>query len=171
MATVNIAYGASVAVFGSTDLDSLASSSTLVAGFESNVIDNTTNKYVDVLLAGRFKANNTAPTAGGQIQMWVGAILNDTPTYPDVFDGTGSAETVTSADIRNSILRLAGAVVNDATSNRVYEMAPVSVASLFGGVMPPKWFVFVTQSTGQNLNATASNGGQAWYTPITYTVA
>lgn len=171
MATVNIAYAASVAVFASTDLDSLASSSTLVSGLESAVIDNTTNKYVDVLLSGRFKANNTAPTSGGQIQMWVGAILNDTPTYPDVFDGTMSTETVTSADIRNSIMRLAGAVVNDATSNRVYEMAPVSVASLFGGVMPNKWWVFITQSTGQALNATSSNGGQCWYTGITYTVA
>ena len=157
-------YGASVAVFGSTDLDSLASSSTLVAGWESAVITNAAN---DVLLAGRFKANNTAPTAG-QIVVYVGGILNDTPTYPDVFDGTSSAETVTSADIRNSILRYAAAITTDATSNRIYEFAPVSVASLFGGVMPAKWWVWVTHSMVQALNATASAGGQCWYTPITY---
>lgn len=170
MSTVTINYAASVAVFGSTDLDSLASSSTLVAGYESNVIDNTTNKYVDALVAGRFKANNTAPTAGGLICIYIGALLDDT-NYPDVFDGTASTETITSADIRNSILRLGGSVINDATSNRVYEIAPFSVAALFGGVMPAKWFVFVTQSTGQNLNATASNGGQVWYKGIKYDVA
>lgn len=169
MSTLKVAYAASATVFGSTDLDSLAASSTLVAGRESNVIDNTSNLYVDALLSGRFKANNTAPTAGGMIQMWVGSILNDTPDYPDVFDGTGSAETVTSADIRNASMRLAGSVINDATGNRVYDMAPVSVASLFGGVMPKKWFVFVTQSTGQALNATGSAGGQCWYTGINYT--
>lgn len=170
MATVKIAYAASATVFGSTDLDSLASSSTWVAGRESNVIDNTSNLYVDALLSGRFKANNTAPTAG-QIQVWVGAILNDTPTYPDVFDGTGSAETVTSADIRNSIMRCAAAITTDTTSNRIYEFAPVSVASLFGGIMPNKWWVFVTHSMVQALNATASNGGQCWYTGVQYTVA
>lgn len=157
-------YGASVAVFGSTDLDSLAASSTLVAGRESDVITNTAN---DVLLAGRFKANNTAPTAG-QISVYVGAVLNDTPAYPDVFDGTSSAETVTSADIRNSILRMAASITTDTASNRVYEFAPVNIAALFGGVMPEKWFVFVTHSMVQALNATASAGGQCWYTPITY---
>ena len=157
-------YGASIAVFGSTDLDSLAASSTLVAGRESDVITNTAN---DVLLAGRFKANNTAPTAG-QIAVYVGAVLNDTPAYPDVFDGTSSAETVTSADIRNSILRLAATIATDATPNRVYEFAPVNIAALFGGVMPPKWWVFVTHSMVQALNTTANAGGQCWYTPVTY---
>lgn len=157
-------YGASVAVFGTNDLDSLASSASWVAGFESNVITNTAN---DVLLAGRFKANNTAPTAG-QIQVWVGAVLNDTPTYPDVFDGTASAETVTSIDIRQSILRNAATIITDATANRVYEFAPVNVAQLFGGVMPQKWWVFVTHSMVQALNATAGAGGQCWYTPVTY---
>jgi len=157
-------YGASVAVFGSTDLDSLAASSTFVAGRESDVITNTAN---DVLLAGRFKANNTAPTAG-QIVVYVGAVLNDTPTYPDVFDGTSSAETVTSADIRNSILRVAASITTDTTANRIYEFAPVNISALFGGVMPQKWWVFVTHSMVQALNATANAGGQCWYTPITY---
>ena len=170
MTTQKIAYAASVAVFGSTDLDSLASSSTWLAGWESAVIDNTANLYVDALLAGRFKANNTAPTAG-QIQVWIGAILNDTPTYPDVLDGTGSAETITSADIRNSIMKLAAVITTDTTANRVYEFSPVSIAQLFGGIMPNKWFVFVTHSMVQALNTTASAGGQCWYTGITYTSA
>lgn len=169
MATTKIAYAAAATVFGSTDLDGLASSSTWVAGQESNVIDNSVNLYIDAYLTGRFKANNTAPTAG-QIQVWVGALLNDTE-YPDVFDGTGSAETVTSADIRNAALRLAQVIVTDTTSNRIYEFAPVSVASLFGGAMPRKWFVFVTHSMVQALNATASSGGQCWFTGITYVTA
>lgn len=169
MATRKIAYASAATVFGSTDLDSLASSSTLVAGFESSVIDNTSNLYLDVLLSGRFKANNTAPTAG-LIQVYVGSLLNDTE-YPDVFDGTGSAETITSADIRNSILVCAASITTDTTSNRVYEFRRRSVAELFGGSMPPKWYIFVTHSMVQTLNATASNGGQVWYTGITETVA
>jgi hypothetical protein len=169
MSTVKIAYAASVAIGATTDLDSLAASATWVAGYGSGVIDNTSNLYVDALLAGRFKANNTAPTAG-QIQVWVGGVLNDTPAYPDVFTGTKGAFTITSADIRNSIMRQAAGIVTDATSNRIYEFAPVSVAALFGGIMPLKWWYFVTHSMVQALNATASAGGQLWYTGITYTV-
>ena len=164
--TVKPSYGASVAVFGASDLNSLASSSSWVAGFESNVIDNTSALALDALLAGRFKAG-TSPTAG-QIQVYVGAPLNDTPSYPDVFDGTGSAETITSQDIRNSILVPVASMITDTTTGRVYEFAPVSVAELFGGILPPKWFVFVTHSLVAALDSSA--GGQCWYTPMNYTV-
>ena len=163
---MTIAYSASVAVFAATDLDSLAASSSLVAGLESNVITATTD---DAMLSGRFKANNTAPTAG-LIQVYVGAPLtwDGTPTYPDVFDGTMSTETVTSADIRNSILVLAASIRTDTTSNRVYEFSPRSIAALFDSVMPQKWWVFVTHSMVQTLNVTGSAGGQCWYQPITF---
>ena len=169
MATRKITYSGQNLVFAATDLDSLATSSTWVAGRESSVIDNTSNLYLDALLTGRFKANNTAPTAG-QIRIYVGCLLNDTE-YPDVFDGTGSAETVTSVDIRDSILKLAHVIVTDATSNRIYEFSGISVASLFGGIMPPKWFVFVTHSMVQTLNITGSAGGQVWFNGITETIA
>lgn len=165
MTTKAIAYTASANVF-STDaiLDSLAASSTWLAGYESPVIDNSSNLFLDAHLAGRFKANNTAPTAG-QIRVYVGSLLDDSK-YPDVFDGTESAETITSADIRDSILKLAAVIVTSATANVVYEFAPVSVAQLFGGIMPRKWFVFVTHSMVQALNATTNNGGQCWYTGV-----
>lgn len=164
MANFQPAYGASVAVFGANDLDGLASSASLTGGWESGVITNTAN---DVLLAGRFKANNTAPTAG-RILVYVGAALNDTPAYPDVFDGTSSAETITTADIRNSILVLATSITTDTTANRIYEFAPINVAALFGGAMPQKWWAFVTHNMVQAFNTTAGAGGQCWYTPITY---
>jgi len=157
-------YAASVPVFGTNDLDGLASSSTLLAGRESAVI---ANVYNDVLLSGRFKANNTAPTAG-QISVFVGGIINDTPSYPDVFDGTSSAETVTSADIRNAILRPAATIITDATANRIYEFAPVNIPALFGGVAPSSYFVFVTHSMVQALNTTAGAGGQCWIQCVTY---
>lgn len=164
MANFQPTYGAAVAVFGTTDLDGLASSTALLAGRASAVITNTAN---DVLLAGRFKANNTAPTAG-QILVYVGGILNDTPTYPDVFDGTSKAATVTSAGIRAAILRQVISIDTDTTANRVYEFAPINLSPFFGGVMPAKWWAFATHSMVQTLNTTANAGGQCWYTPITY---
>ena len=161
-------YGASVDVFGANDLDGLASSATWLAGRASAAVTNTgSNASNCVHLAGRFKANNTAPTAG-QIQVWVGGVLKDTPLYPDVFDGTASAKTVTSADIRNSIMRNVATIITDATANRVYEFAPVGLEEFFNGVVPKKWWVFVTHSMGQALNTTAGDGGQCWYTPVTF---
>lgn len=168
MATQTTTYAAAATIFTTTDLDSLAASATWVAGRESTVIDNTSNKYVDAILSGRFKANNTAPTAG-QIRIYVGELLNDTE-YGDVLDGTGSAETFTSADIRDSLMRLAHTIITDATSNRIYEFAGIGVAQFFGGVLPPKWFVFVTHSMVQALNTTANNGGQMWYKGIKYDI-
>lgn len=161
-------YAAAATIFAGTDLDSLASSSTWLAGRESSVIDNTSNKYVDALLSGRFKANASTPTAG-QIQIWVGELLNDTE-YPDVMDGTGSAETFTSAEIQRSSMKLAHVIVTDATANRIYEFSGISVAQLFGGVLPPKWFVFVAHSMVTALNATGSAGGQMWYKGIKYDI-
>lgn len=168
MATQTTTYASAATIFASSDLDSLASSSTWVAGRESSVIDNTSNKYVDAILSGRFKANNTAPTAG-QIRVYVGELLNDTE-YADVFDGTGSAETVTTADIRDSALKLVHTIITDATANRIYEFSGIGLAQFFGGVLPPKWFVFITHSMVQTLNATANAGGQCWYKGVKYDI-
>lgn len=163
---MTMAYTNGSTVFGGTDLDSLASSGTLVAGWESSVITNTTDTH---FLSGRFKANNTAPTAG-VLEVWVIAPwdVSGTPTYPDVFDGTGSAETVTYRNVLAQSGRLAWSFATDTTSNRIYEFSNVDIGALFDGTMPQKYVVFVTHSMVQALNATASNGGQCWYQPVTY---
>lgn len=137
-------------------LASLASSTTRVAGQESTVVDNSTLLYVDALVSGKVRTGTT-PTVNKQIDVWVYAQMNDTPTYPDVFDGTDSAETVTSENVRNAALRLAASIRVDATSDRDYAVAPFSVAALYGGVMPKRWGLFVTHDTVAALNATGGN--------------
>lgn len=155
MPTLSLSYAASANL--SITLASLATSSTLVSGAESAVIDNTSNLYLDALLGGLVTVG-TNPTAGTRIEVWCYAPRNDTPDYPDVFDGTASAETVTSVAIKAAALRQAAVMVVDATtSDRGYYFGPVSVANLFGGVLPSRWGVFVTHNTGANLNSTASN--------------
>jgi hypothetical protein len=126
-------------------LASLASNSGLTTGVESDAVDNTTNLYLDYLIAGKI-TTGTSPTA-----------ISDDTTWPDVFDGTGSAETVTSSDIKNSICKPVAVMTTDATSNRAYPFGPVSVANLFGSTLPSKFVVFVTHSTVAALNATGAN--------------
>lgn len=168
MATVNIAYRASSTITVSPE--NVASSATFVAGVESGVYDNTTNKDVDVLISGVWTCGTT-PTANTQVQIYVIAVRDDTPTYPDVFDGTSSAETATSAGVLSGFAKL-GAILNvdSTTSNRAYDCGPFSVASLFGGVMPSKFVLFITHNTGVNSNTTAGN--HVWKAQgINYTVA
>lgn len=154
MANIKTEYAASSAV--TISLASLATSSTWLAGQESTAIDNTTNKYLDYLLAGKVRVGTT-PTSGTEIRIYVVAMLNDS-SWPDVFDGTDSAETVTAAGVGSGFLKLAATMLVDATtSDRDYFFGPISVASLFGGACPKKFVVFVTHNTGVNLNATGGN--------------
>jgi hypothetical protein len=152
LATIKAAYAASSAL--TITLASLATSSTLLVGQESDVVDNSTNLYLDYLIAGVITAG-TSPVAGS-IEVHVVAMRDDT-NWPDVFDGANSAETITSADIKNAICRSVTSLTTGTTSNQAYPFGPVSVASLFGGTCPRKFVVFVTQNTGVALNATAGN--------------
>lgn len=154
MASIKIEYASSAAL--TITLASLASSSTLVAGRESTAVDNTTNKYLDYLLAGKIRAG-TSPTDAREIRVYVYGSQNDTPLYPDTIDGTDSDETITSAGVRDAGLKLAAVIATNNTSDRDYFFGPISVAALFGGTLPKFWGVWITHSTGVNLNSTGGN--------------
>ena len=136
-------------------LASLASDTNLLTGRESATIDNSTNLYLDILISGKITAG-TSPTASRSIEVWAVGSWDGT-NWPDVFDGTESAETITSADIKASVTRYLAAMATANTSDRTYHFGPVSLAAAFGGTLPPKVVLFITHSTGQNLNSTAAN--------------
>ena len=85
--------------------------------------------------------------------MYLVGALNDT-TWPDVFDGTESAETVTDTEIRDAICFLAAATVTDTTASRVYYLDCPSAKDVFRGNLPKKFVVFITQSTVAALETT-----------------
>ena len=154
-ADIKLAYASSAAY--TITLASLASSATLVAGRESTAVSNTTNLYLDYMIGGIVTVGTT-PTTNTVIEVWAYGSRNDVPTYPDVFDGTDSAETVTSVAIKQSALRgLAFMGVDATTSDRGYHFAAASLAAAFGGVIPANHGVFVTHSKGVVLNATGGN--------------
>ncbi len=136
-------------------LASLGSDTNLLTGRESATIDNSTNLYLDYLISGKITAG-TSPTASRSIEVWAVGSWDGT-NWPDVFDGTDSAETITSADIKASVCRFVAAMATANTSDRTYHFGPVSIAAAFGGTLPPKFVLFVTHSTGVALNSTAGN--------------
>lgn len=161
MADLKLAYGTASDV--TITLASLASDTNLLAGRESTAVDNTSSLVLDYLVSGKITAG-TAPTNTGSktIEVWAVGSWDGT-NWPSVFDGTDSDETVTSADIKASVCRFVAAMACDTTADREYFFGPVSLASAFGGTLPPKFAFFVTHNlrtttpTGVALNSTAGN--------------
>lgn len=170
MATATISYSANTSI--TFDISSLGTSSTFVAGRECTEVDNTTNKYMDCLVNvdGITGHASTAPTVGQQIVLYCwGADTSLGTTAIDVLDGTDSAETLSHVSVLNS-LRLAGAaVVTVATAGLVYYIQPFSVASLFGGVMPKYWGLFLAHNHTGAL--AASQSGLFSFNGVKYDVA
>ena len=153
MADLKLAYGTASDV--TITLASLATDANLLTGRESAAIDNTSLLAIDYLVSGKI-TSGTSPTASKNIQVWAVGSWDGT-NWPDVFDGTDSLETITSADIKASVCRFVAEMATSATSNVAYHFGPVSLASVFGGVLPPKVVLFVTHSTAVALNSTAGN--------------
>ena len=147
-----IKYGTTTTITNA--IASLASDTNLLAGYESAVIDNTTDGYEDIILSGKV-TTGTSPTAARQIEVW--AVAWDSSAWPDVFDGTTGAETITSADIKASLCKCVAIMSTNNTSDRAYSFTGVSARQVFGGVLPSKFVLFTVHNTGVNLNATAGN--------------
>lgn len=136
-------------------LDSLATDTNLLTGRESSEYDNTTNLYTNLHLTGKI-TTGTSPTTAKEIRVYVIVPTKD-GTYPDVFDGTDSAETISGVGTRDSCCKLAAVIPTIATSNLTYAFDAGNIAALFGFIVIPKFVVFVTHNTAVNLHATGSN--------------
>jgi hypothetical protein len=154
------------------DLANLGSSATLVAGRESTQVDNTTNQFMDAIVQGNVSVGTT-PTTNTTINIYLyGADTSLGTTAIDTLDGTDSAETLTNSGVLYSALKL-GAVINVLvnTTNVKYNIAPFSVAQLFGGVLPKFWGLYVAHNTGVNLRNDAVNTNAFSYYGVKYDIA
>lgn len=156
MATGDIAQKWGTAGTFTHGLASLATDSNKLAGWETAELDiSGLGVVVDVLMNIKITAGTT-PTTAKSIEVWAIACNADN-TYPGVFDGTSSAETIASAEEKNSVCRrLVTSFAINATSNIAYEATGISLAALFQS-LPKKIVLFITHDTGVNLHATAGN--------------
>ena len=132
MADIRLAYDTS---FNATiTLANLVFDVNLLQGRESAAITNSSG-YLDYLISGKI-TNGTSPGAG-VIEVWaVGSV--DGTTWPDVFDGTDSAETVSSTSVKNEVCKLVSSIANYNVSSYAQYFGPISLASIFGGTLPKK---------------------------------
>lgn len=156
---VKLVYVASANEATLTALNSLASSQTWIAGWESSTIDNTSNLYLDFRVTAKLTVASASNQAG-ELRLYLVGMLDDS-TWPDVFDGTASAEAITSAEIRDAICKLGAISVTTNTAGRVYYLDCPSVAAVFGGNVPKKFIIFITiNPTTTTTAGLAASGNQ-----------
>jgi hypothetical protein len=166
---IKLKYPAASTSLTVTNLHSLAASQSLVAGWTSNSVANTSNVYADYEYGFTFTSHASNRQSPSTIAVYVISSLNDTPTWPATSSGTiGTEGALVFADTyrRDSLCRLLWSVVADATASAIYTMPQMGIAQLFGGVCPTHHAIFVTQNLATSTNAgLASSGSAIYYTP------
>lgn len=155
MSTTKIAYSSKANL--TITLASLSNGSAR----ESTAIDNTSNLYDDALVAGFIKAGGSGTSATGYLNIFAYASVDGGTTYTDACTGSDAAHT------DNLNLVFLCKVVMDANGETV-KFGPLSIAQAFGGSLPPKWGIVVTNGSGGTLDSTGGNH-EIHYVGVTYT--
>lgn len=126
-------------------LASLASSTTGV-GRQSTIVDNTTNRYQDILLAVSIKLG-TSPTGSKSVQIYLIRDNNDTtPIRDDNAGASDAAFTVLNAPLIGVLMDKSSPSTGDVLAGNFLINKP-----------GPKWGIAVVHDTGVALDATGSN--------------
>jgi hypothetical protein len=147
-----------------TNLHSKASSTTV--GWQSAVVDNTSNLALDALVTVVLDFANTAPANDKCAYVYAyGGV--ESGVYTNPASGTEGSITLTDITSTAQALRLIGTVPYT-TQDEVAEAGPFSVALAFGGVLPPYWGVAIMNYSGAAL---AASGNTVKYVRVTATTA
>ena len=156
-ATVKEAF-ANAATLTITNLNSLGSSAT--AGWQSAVVNNTSDLALDALVQVVLDMENTAPANDKAVYIYAYSGIGTNYTY----NATGSEGTITITNPNN--FRLLG-VMTYQTADAILVSQVMSVAQAFGGILPPKWGLVIINFTGA---AVAASGNSITYQLLTETV-
>lgn len=126
-----------------TALHSLAASATFIGGWESNRINHSTDLVLDDKI-GLHLVTHASNRQAGTIRVYIVPALDDTPTWPDLMDGTESADAWTDTEERDAGAILAREIAVDATASAVYDLTVDSVKAVCGGNMPRDYVIFIT---------------------------
>lgn len=147
MADIKTAYGTN----GQTITCTLASLANNGAR-ESTVIDNSSNKYLDALVALQITTGGSGTSTTGYVNVFAYGTVNNGTDYSGTATGSDAGITLTSPPN----VRLIG-IINCVANSTAYDAGPFSVAAAFGGVLPEKWGIIVENKTGGTLDSTEGN--------------
>jgi hypothetical protein len=118
---------------------------------QSDVIDNSSNLYLDAHIQLKVK---TGSTVSGDKAVYVYAYGTTDSSGLGYSGGASGSNSTFSGTLANT--RLIGVISTPATGTS-YESDIMSVAAGFGGSLPSKWGIIVENRSGSALDATESN--------------
>jgi hypothetical protein len=125
---------------------------------ESTAIDNTTTKYIDAQVG----INLTTGAGGGFYVYGYGSL--DGTNYTE--NATGSDAAITPPDV--SSFPLLAFIPVTTTGLKLHSYVIGSVASIWGGILPLKWGIIISNTSAIALSMTAT-ANTVYMTGITYT--
>jgi hypothetical protein len=138
-----------IQTFTVTSLQSLASSNT--TGFQTDVVDNTANLYLDALVMVSISYPNSAPAGSKAAFLYAyGGLESGVYTSP----ASGTQGTITLVDITanpTAVKRIG--TVPILVQNTLNSAGPFSVGMGFGGTLPSYWGCVIANQSGQTFNA------------------
>ena len=149
-----------------TNLQTLASNQTWIAGWFSGTVTNTSNVYRDYCYSGTFTTAGATRQAGS-INVYVVASLNDTPTWTATATGTLGTEgtgSFTDTQMRDSLCRLLISIPVTTTVSEVYTFAQLGIAQLFGNTVPTHHCLYIAANAGTTTTASFASAA-IYYTP------
>jgi len=161
MATATINYAADEAIVATNWESLVADDWASLPAF-----DNTTNKYLDVLIGGQIDLDTTTGVlaAGESFDIYVAARYDNdvTTSYTGGVDtALGENDSTLAEDVEFNPLNLVflTSVTVEATAPDVsqgYNFGPVSIAAAFGGVVPQNFMLVGHNNTGGTTTAATS---------------
>lgn len=159
MATLTINYASDEAITVTT-WNSLAADGVAT----SSLLDNTTNKYVDILIGGTLDTVGTSGAAGETMDVYV--LGNwDVDAGSNLTGGIDTALTASDStltqDVELNLLnmyQIASVALesNAPTTSQGYHWGPVAVAQVFGGILPQKFCLLLHNNTGAAMSASGN---------------
>ena len=127
---------------------------------QSTAISNTGTVYLDAQVQFSVVTTNGAVSTGA-VKCYSYATAGS--SYGDTVTGTNGTVTLTAPPN----LRLLS-VLNCPSGSTVYTSDPVSVAAVYGGMLPPSWGIVIENDTGAAFGSSTSN--LAWFQGVQQSV-
>ena len=144
MSDIKAKYGTSNQAITVT-LASLANNSARA----STAVDNTSNLFLDALVAINIKTGASGTSSTGYVNVYAYGTADGGTNYTEAATGSDAAITL----VVPTNLRLIGSL-NCVANATTYKAGPFSVAAVFGGAMPDKWGIVIENKTGGTLDGT-----------------
>lgn len=111
------------------------------------------DRFNDISVGGKIRTGSVAPDVGSLITILAYGRNRD----GGFTAGASGSDAAYTADGEEDELKFLDSITVDGDTATDYEFGPVSLAAVFGGVVPEQWGIVVLNETGQDLDSTGGS--------------